>query len=99
MKEEIMKILAVCGMGFGSSMVLKMSIESVLKSAGIKADVRTADIGIAKSETADVIVTSSEFSKLLQNKNIPVVVVKNYVDKKEIGEKLLPIVQGEKKGS
>ncbi|GCE49650.1 PTS system ascorbate-specific IIB component [Thermosporothrix hazakensis] len=94
-----MKILAVCGMGFGSSMVLKMSIESVLKSAGIKADVRTADIGIAKSETADVIVTSSEFSKLLQNKNIPVVVVKNYVDKKEIGEKLLPIVQGEKKGS
>lgn len=89
-----MKILAVCGMGFGSSMVLRMTIEAVLKEAQIKAQVAVSDISMAKSETADVIVTSAEFAKLLQGLGTPIVTVKNYVDRKEMKEKLLPIVQG-----
>ncbi len=89
-----MKILAVCGMGFGSSMVLRMTIEAVLKEAQIKAQVAVSDIGMAKSETADVIVTSAEFAKLLVNKGTPIVVIKNYVDRKEMKDKLLPILQG-----
>lgn len=87
-----MKILAVCGMGFGSSMVLRMTIESVLRESGIKADVATSDIGMAKSEPADVIVTSSEFSKLLMDKNVPIIEIKNYVDKQEMKEKLLKVL-------
>ena len=87
-----MKILAVCGMGFGSSMVLRMTIEGVLKDAGIEATVATSDIGSAKSESADVIVTSAEFSDLLSDVGIPVVTVKNYVDRDEMKEKLLPVL-------
>jgi ascorbate PTS system EIIB component len=87
-----MKILAVCGMGFGSSMVLRMTIEAVLKAEKIKANVVVSDIGTAKAETADVIVTSAEFAKLLASKQIPIVVVKNYVDRKEMKEKLLPVL-------
>ena len=34
-----MKILAVCGMAFGSSMILKFTMEAVLKELGIKADI------------------------------------------------------------
>jgi Phosphotransferase system, galactitol-specific IIB component len=90
-----MKILAVCGMGFGSSMVLRMTIESVLKEAKIKAKVATSDISSAKGETADVIVTSAEFAKLLTHKNIPIVVIKNYVDKKEMKDKLIPVLPKE----
>lgn len=89
-----MKILAVCGMGFGSSLVLRMTIEAVLKEAQIKAQVVVSDIGTAKAEPADVIVTSAEFAKLLANKRTPIVVVKNYVDRKEMKDKLLPILQG-----
>ncbi len=88
-----MKILAVCGMGFGSSMVLRMTIEAILKEAKVKASVVTTDIGTAKAETADIIVTSAEFAKLLQEKKVPIVVVKNYVDKKEMRDKLLPVLQ------
>lgn len=88
-----MKVLAVCGMGFGSSMVLRMTIESVLKEAKIKASVITSDIGTARGEAADVIVTSAEFARLLADKKIPIVVIKNYVDKKEMKEKLLPVLQ------
>lgn len=88
-----MKILAVCGMGFGSSMVLRMTIEGVLKDTGIDASVATSDIGSAKSETADIIVTSAEFSELLSGLNIPIVTVKNYVDRNEMKEKLIPILR------
>lgn len=87
-----MKILAVCGMGFGSSMVLRMTIEAVLREAGISASVSTSDISSAKAEPADVIVTSAEFSELLSGMNIPIVTVKNYVDKNEMKQKLIPIL-------
>lgn len=86
--EQNMKILAVCGMGFGSSMVLRMTIESVLRELGVSASVSTADIGTAKGEYADIIVTSAEFSKLLQDKGVPIVEIKNYVDKQEMKQKL-----------
>jgi PTS system ascorbate-specific IIB component len=87
-----MKILAVCGMGFGSSMVLRMTIEGVLKESGIKASVSTSDISSAKSEHADIIVTSTEFLDLLSGMNIPIVTVKNYVDRNEMKEKLIPFL-------
>jgi PTS system ascorbate-specific IIB component len=87
-----MRILAVCGMGFGSSMVLRMTIESVLQEAGIQASVATSDIGSAASEAADVIVTSSELAPLLSNKGVPVVEIRNYVDKQEMKEKLLAVI-------
>ncbi|MDP4084281.1 MAG: PTS sugar transporter subunit IIB [Bacillota bacterium] len=88
-----MKILAVCGMGFGSSMVLRMTIEGVLKESGIDASVATSDIGSAKTESADVIVTSAEFSDLLAGMNIPIVTVKNYVDRNEMKVKLIPVLK------
>jgi ascorbate PTS system EIIB component len=88
-----MKILAVCGMGFGSSMILKMTMERVLKDLGIKADIVIADIGTAKSESADLIVTSHEFGNLLRGRNIPMVEMKNYVDREEMKAKLMPLLK------
>ena len=87
-----MKILAVCGMGFGSSMILKMTMEHVLKDLGIKADIVIADIGTAKSESADLIVTSHEFANMLRGRNIPMVEMKNYVDRTEMKAKLMPLL-------
>ena len=88
-----MKILAVCGMGFGSSMILKMTMEHVLKDLGIKADIVIADIGTAKSESADLIVTSHEFANMLRGRNIPMVEMKNYVDRNEMKAKLMPLLK------
>ena len=88
-----MKILAVCGMGFGSSMILKMTMEHVLKDLGIKADIVIADIGTANSESADLIVTSHEFANMLRGRNIPMVEMKNYVDRNEMKAKLMPLLK------
>ena len=83
-----MKILAVCGMGFGSSMMLKMTLEKVLKEKGIKADVQTADFGTVVGESADFIFTNEEFGRQLAGGKVPVVVIKNIADASEVREKL-----------
>lgn len=79
-----MKILAVCGMGFGSSMMLKMTIEKILKEKGITADVETADFTTASSIYADFIFTNEEFAKQLEGGKVKVVSVKNIADAIEI---------------
>lgn len=93
-----MKILAVCGMGLGSSMVLKLTLGKVLKQLGLNADVEVTDIGSAHSQPADLIVTSAELAERLAGTHIPVIVIKNYVDQKEMKDKLLAVVDHAKQG-
>ncbi len=80
-----MNILAVCGFGVGSSMVLKMTIEKVLKEMGIEGTVENTDLSTAKATMADVYFTSQELLEELKSsvKN-PVYPVKKYMDKEEV---------------
>ena len=43
-----LKILAVCGMGVGTSMLLKMQLDKAIKALDISADVEIADISTAR---------------------------------------------------
>lgn len=90
MERKRLKILAVCGMGLGSSLILKMTIEKALKELNLEGDIQTADIATAKGAglDADVIITSRELAEQIGNVNIPIVTVKNYVDVKEFTEGL-----------
>lgn len=85
-----MKILAVCGMGMGSSMVLKLQVEKALKQLGLKADVEMADITSAKSmaDRADIILASKEIADRLGKVNAKVITIKNYFNMDEMVEKL-----------
>lgn len=89
-----LNIITVCGFGIGSSMVLKMKVDEILKEEGITAKVSTSDVGSAASTPCDVIFTSNELGeKLSQTASVPVVMVKNFIDKNEIKEKGLPVIQ------
>lgn len=80
-----MKILAVCGFGVGSSMVLKMTIEKVVKDLSIEANVENTDLSTATSSNADVIFTSHELSEDIAAKvSVPVYPIKKYMDKNEV---------------
>ena len=84
-----MRILAVCGMGLGSSLLLKMQVESALRELGVRVDsLEVADIATAKAISADLIVTSPQFAEMLKSGGASVVAVSNYVDKQEIRQKL-----------
>lgn len=88
-----MRILAVCGMGLGSSLVLRMGIEAVLKELGVQATVVVSDLSSAKTEPADLVVTSGALAESLKSLSIPVVEIHNYLDRSEMRTKLAPLVK------
>ncbi len=85
-----MKILAVCGMGVGSSLILKMQMEKAIKKLGLKATVDIADITTARAlaTNADLIVTSKELAERLGDLKAPIVTITNYMDLNELTEKV-----------
>jgi len=79
-----MKVLCVCGLGQGTSLILRMNVENVLRELGIDADVEHTDVSAAVSMDADYIVTSNELAASLGQTGAKVVVVNNYFDNDEI---------------
>lgn len=85
-----MKIVAICGAGIGSSGILKLNAERVLKRLGIDAQVTAADIGslAGVADDAQVILTSAEFVDAIGKTYADVIVVENYFDTSELTGKL-----------
>lgn len=85
-----MKIVAVCGMGIGTSVLLKMNAEKALEELDMDATVEAADISMAKGAAAeaDLILTSRELAEDLGEVDTQVVVIDNFFDVAEIVEKL-----------
>ena len=86
---EPVRVLAICGFGVGTSMLLKIKLQSVFDEQGVDARVSTADITSAAATPCDVIFTSTELAENLSGKTAaPVIVIKNFVSKPEITEKV-----------
>ena len=85
-----MKILAVCGMGLGSGLLLRMQAEKALKTLGVEADLEVADIGTARAaaQTADLIITSNELAQQLAGVKPKIVTISNFIDLQEMVAKL-----------
>lgn len=85
-----MKILAVCGMGLGTGLILRMQAEKALKQLGLEADLEVADIGTAKAlaASADLILTSVELAEELGPVKPKVITISNFIDLNEMVTKL-----------
>lgn len=82
----MIKILTVCGLGQGTSLILKMNVETAMSDKGITADVEHMDVSSAASMDADYIITSKELAESLEDHRAKVIIVNNYFDMDEIGE-------------
>ena len=91
------KILMVCGAGLGSSFACQMTTEEVLQKFGIEASLDHADISSASSLKVDIIMTAENFRKQFEkftlDESTALVYLKNIVSKKEIEEKLIPVLK------
>jgi PTS system ascorbate-specific IIB component len=88
----LIKILAICGMGLGSGLLVKMGVERVLKRNGYderEFSVDVGDISTARQVGIDMYVTTEEFGKQLRDLGVPVVEVFNLFNEQEIEEKLM----------
>lgn len=90
-----MKIVAVCGMGIGTSVLLKMNAEKALRALDVDADVEAADIGTARgaARMADLVLTSAELVEEIGEVPTEVVVINNFTDVNEITEKLTTFLE------
>ena len=84
------KIIAVCGMGIGSSISLKMNAEKALDALGIKAEVQALDLRKAQNEghSADIILTTDDLIPLLKGLPGKLVEITYVWDLSEIRQKL-----------
>ena len=87
-----MRIATLCGMGFGTSMMLKLFIDDILKAEGLKAETIPWDLGTFKGQQADIVVAPTDMEMHLRNTKAKVVLIRNLVDKKEIREKVLAAI-------
>lgn len=82
-----MKIVTVCGLGVGSSLILKMTVTSAMKNLNRKATVEHWDMGTVKGKNYDLLVTTHGFQKNFASQD-NVIYVDNIVDVNEVTEKI-----------
>jgi PTS system ascorbate-specific IIB component len=89
-----MRIVAVCGLGIGTSAILKANAERALDRLGLDADVSASDLASVREAAADVqvVLTSTELAGRVRaaigRTWAEIVEVENYFDVDEIGRKL-----------
>ncbi len=85
-----MKIVAVCGMGIGTSVLLKMNIEKVLVHLGLEATVEAVDMSTARSAgfEANIVMTTPDLVDKLQGLPAEIIEVEHFFDLEELQTKL-----------
>ena len=91
-----MKIITVCGMGFGTSLMLLMSIQEIGRKYGVKIEGEAVDLGSYKGKSCDLIAASAEIAKQV-TADVPVLPIANLLNKADIEEQLKPYLEAAKK--
>lgn len=91
-KNRRVNILTVCGVGSGSSLILRMYVEDILEEFGVRYRVQAGQASEAKSSSADIVMCSNEFLKVTQGATARVVPIKNFTDKDELRNALKPVL-------
>ena len=83
-------IQAVCGFGIGSSLMLKIQIEDILKKNNLEADTLCSDLASCLSNRCDVIFVSRELVDRIESRaQVPIVVIDDFMDTNELENKVL----------
>jgi len=91
-----LSVIAVCGHGLGSSLILKITLEEVFGDLQVDALIETINAGEAGGylRQADLVITSPELLKLLElPPDKSVITVRNFLNKLEITEKITAYMQ------
>jgi len=87
----MLKVLAACGNGMGSSLIIKMKIEKVLKDMGLECEVHHASVGQAKSDARnfDLVLVSHMLVKEFSNSGkAKIIGLINLLSEQEIRDKV-----------
>ena len=85
----MIEIITACGVGMGTSLLLRMYTEDVIKILGIEARVEALDASQARGSKADLILTSPALVEVCSGGKAEVKAIKSFVDKDEIRSVLI----------
>lgn len=83
-KNKRVNILTVCGVGSGSSLILRMYVEDVLEEFGVRYRVQAGQVSEAKGSKDDIVLCSNEFLSVTEGATAKVIPIKNFTDKDEL---------------
>ncbi|TNC18032.1 PTS sugar transporter subunit IIB [Georgenia sp. 311] len=92
-RPDPLKVLAVCGLGMGTSLILRMTTEAVLSRLGVPAAVDNTDLSAARSTQADVIVGQGMHVDELTGTAPVIVTVDDFVDEGALEARLRPALE------
>ena len=86
----MLRVVAICGSGVGTSAILKLNAERALDRLGIDAEVSASDVASLSTTASDaqVILSSPELVSRIGETNADIVVIENYFDLTELQNKL-----------
>ncbi len=88
-------IATACGVGMGSSLVLRMYTEDVLKELGVEAKVEAMDVPQAKGAKVDLVLTSPALVDNVSGGRAKIKPISNYIDKSLIKAALIEYFEEE----
>lgn len=92
MAKKKVNILTVCGVGSGSSLILRMYVEDVLEELGVQYRVAAGQASEAKGTSADIVMCAEEFYSVCKDSPAKVVTIKSFTDKEELRTKLREVL-------
>lgn len=90
-----MKIITVCGLGVGSSLILKITVDNAMQQLQRECEVEHWDMGTVRGKPFDLLVTTEGFRDNFSDLN-NVVYITNIVDVNEVKNKLSEYFEKEK---
>ncbi len=91
-KKKRVNILTVCGVGSGSSLILRMYVEDVLEELGANYRVAAGQASEAKGTNADIVMCAEEFYPVVKDSPARVVTIRSFTDKDELRTKLREVL-------
>ncbi len=87
------KIVAVCGMGLGSSFMVELNIKNVINDAGINGyEVTHSDVS-GFDNNAEILVVSKDLDDATKTFKGKKILLTNIIDKEELKTKLLAVLK------
>lgn len=80
--------LVTCRTGMGSSMMLKIKVDQVVKENGFDLKVLHDELSAVRTFKGDLLITMADLAPELEGKAKYVIGINNLMDKEEIKEKL-----------
>lgn len=86
--DEPLLAITICGVGMGSSLILRMTAEKAFEQLGVNAKVVATDVGSARSMQADIIIGQGMHTEEFEGLAPIVVAITNFTDEEALKEKL-----------